>query len=64
MMDEETVVAKVEEIMRILDDVKKYNSLARALKTFVGIIFVSFLVLVGLFVFLDLKLPLFANREI
>jgi F0F1-type ATP synthase assembly protein I len=54
MMDEETVVAKVEEIMRILDDVKKYNALARALKTFVGIIFFSFLVLVGLVVGLDL----------
>jgi hypothetical protein len=54
MMDEETVVAKVADIMRILDDVKKYNSLGRALKWFVTVaVFVSILLLLGLVVVFD-----------
>jgi len=54
MMNEEAVVAKVEEIMRIMDDVKKYNALARSLKGFAAIVIGSILLLVGLVVGLDL----------
>ncbi len=54
MMNEETVVAKVAEIMRIMDDVKKYNALARSLKGFAAIVVGSILLLAGLVVALDL----------
>ncbi|MGD0643478.1 MAG: hypothetical protein ABSA75_01065 [Candidatus Bathyarchaeia archaeon] len=58
VMPEESVVSKVGELMETLDHIKKYNALAKSLKSF-GIIiagfFVMFFVLRGLVDFLDLS---------
>jgi uncharacterized membrane protein (DUF485 family) len=58
VMPEESVVSKAEELMETLDHIKKYNALAKSLKSF-GIIiatfFVMFFALRGLVDFLDLS---------
>jgi hypothetical protein len=57
MITEKSVVSKVEELMETLDVVKKYNALTRSLRKFTILIVSSitiFVILVGLFQFLDL----------
>jgi hypothetical protein len=61
MIAEESVVSKVEELMETLDAIKRYNALARSLKKFALFIISSmtvFVVLAGVFRFLDLRFGL------
>jgi len=65
MITEESVVSKVEELMETLDLVKRYNALTRSLRKFTLFIVSSmtvFVILVGLFELLDLRLVL--NRSV
>lgn len=61
MIAEENVVSKIEELMETLDAINRYNALARSLKKFALFIISSmtvFVVLAGVFRFLDLRFAL------
>ncbi len=53
MLTEESVVSKVADLMETLDNVKKYNMLARSLKKFAYIIIGSLTAFLGLGIFLE-----------
>jgi|SRR5208283_1354970 len=52
-MSETAVVVKVEELMRALDQVKKYKALARLMVDFLGIVLLSFVALFSLELFFN-----------
>jgi hypothetical protein len=61
MITEDSVVSKIEELMEALDIVKRYNAFASSLKKFALFIVSSmtvFVILAGVFEFLDLRLVL------
>ena len=61
MISEEQVASKVSELMETLDQIKKYNALAKSLKKFVTIVGISiaaFLAILTLFEIYDLEITL------